>query len=418
MKNYFLLIIFLLLFYSIPLESFAINAPNVVINEIAWMGTNIEGVESKNLWRYEWLELHNNTPNIISLDNWKIELYRTDLDFSINLKGNIMANSYFLVASSDKIAKYDLNYSNLGGKFNNSGQKVVLKNNIGEIIDEIDCFSAKKWFAGDNTTKQTMERFGPTDWQNSENPGGTPKTENNTGTADIGQTPAETQQNPPAPIVEPIGSTPTGDSVEIQREGEPPPTYPIGIVFNEILPSPEGPDETEEWLELYNENNFEVDLSGWKVYDTEGKIVNYVFPDNTKIKTEGYLVLIRPKTKIVLNNTGDELTLAQPNGEIADKIAYQKAPKNQSYNRTESGWLWSDMLTKNSKNVISVKSNLADENTTIAKNNVITDKEKLLASLNQTNYKKNNFRDIFLLAIGTVILFTIIFYFLKRKLIK
>src|SRR4030042_7178446 len=33
-----------------------------------------------------------------------------------------------------------------------------------------------------------------------------------------------------------------------------------GIIFNEILPSPEGPDETEEWVEIFNKNDFEVYL--------------------------------------------------------------------------------------------------------------------------------------------------------------
>ena len=38
-------------------------------------------------------------------------------------------------------------------------------------------------------------------------------------------------------------------------------TYPTGIVFNEILPSPEGADAEEEWIELYNQNDFDVDFA-------------------------------------------------------------------------------------------------------------------------------------------------------------
>lgn len=39
-------------------------------------------------------------------------------------------------------------------------------------------------------------------------------------------------------------------------------TYPSGVFINEILPNPAGADETNEWIELYNSNNFVVDLSG------------------------------------------------------------------------------------------------------------------------------------------------------------
>ena len=108
--------------------------------------------KSKNWWRYEWLELYNNTNQAISLEGWKIELYQIELDWTLELEKEIPANSLFLIVSSDKIASdANLNYSNLGGKFTNSGQKVILKDNLGNIIDYLDCFSFGGWFAGDNT---------------------------------------------------------------------------------------------------------------------------------------------------------------------------------------------------------------------------------------------------------------------------
>jgi hypothetical protein len=52
-------------------------------------------------------------------------------------------------------------------------------------------------------------------------------------------------------------------------------TYPTGVFINEILPNPAGADETEEWLELKNSNNFDVDLSGWQIQDKAGSIKTY-----------------------------------------------------------------------------------------------------------------------------------------------
>lgn len=151
---------------------------NVVINEIAWMGTPIAGIEENQWWRYEWLELYNTKESPLQLDGWEIELWRDKLDFTVSLKGTIVPSGYYLAGASEKIPNLDLNYNNLGGKFNNSGQRVVLKNNLGEVVDEVDTTSG--WFAGDNKTKQTMERVGQ-GWQTSVDSGGTPKSPNSTG---------------------------------------------------------------------------------------------------------------------------------------------------------------------------------------------------------------------------------------------
>ena len=137
---------------------------------------------------------------------------------------------------------------------------------------------------------------------------------------------------------------------------KPPLTYPTGVVFNEILPSPEGPDAKNEWIEIFNQNDFEVNLFQWKIKDKEGKITAYAFPKETSISSKEYLVLFRSLTKITLNNSKDGLFLIQPNEEIIDSVVYEKAPQNQSYNRTESGWSWSNTLTLGKTNILPQKS--------------------------------------------------------------
>ena len=143
----------------------------------------------------------------------------------------------------------------------------------------------------------------------------------------------------PEPEPEPEEKTPT-EAV----------SYPTGIVFNEILPSPEGADAEEEWIELYNQNGFEVDLSGWTIKDTTGSAKTYTL--NAKIPANGYLVLSRPETKITLNNTGDGLNLINPNKEIVDSVDFGKASLNQSYSKISSGWVWNSNLTLGEKNII------------------------------------------------------------------
>jgi len=141
---------------------------------------------------------------------------------------------------------------------------------------------------------------------------------------------------------------------ESKIQAEPKPiTYPSGIVINEVLPNPEGiPDAEGEWIEIFNQNNFEVLLSEWKITDTEGKITTFSFPKETKISSQGFLVFWRTTTKITLNNDGDGLKLIQPDGKIVDEAVYEKAPRGQSYNRTNSGWAWSTNLTPGAVNFI------------------------------------------------------------------
>jgi len=321
-------------FYSQKAE--AITAGDVIINEVAWMGSEIKDVESKSRWRYEWLELYNNASSPINLNGWAIELYRVELDWSLNLSGEIPAYGYFLIASSEKIAGYDLNYSNLAGKFNNNGQKIALRDDAENVVDEVDCFSSKKWFAGDNKTKQTMERVAlassesnPTNWQSSQSPGGTPKLKNSAG-AMVQETKEVRAETESALIV------------ATQAD------FISGVVLNEILPNPDGPDNQEEWIELFNQNNFEVDITGWSIQDDSGK--TYVLPASTIIAPNQFLVLKRSQTKITLNNNEEQLVLTASNGEIANEIGYLSAPKGKSFNLTGEKWLWSRFLTPGDAN--------------------------------------------------------------------
>ena len=135
--------------------------------------------------------------------------------------------------------------------------------------------------------------------------------------------------------------------------------YPAGIVFSKILPSPEGADAEKEWIEIFNQNNFEVNLSGWQIADSVGETRKYVFPEGSAIGAEESLLLFRPTTKITLNNSGDELRLLRPDGSYADSVAYENAPNGKSLNRTISGWAWSSDFTPGEASLISIDINAA-----------------------------------------------------------
>jgi len=124
--------------------------------------------------------------------------------------------------------------------------------------------------------------------------------------------------------------------------------YANGILINEILPSPEGPDAEEEWIELFNENDFKVNLKDWTIEDKEGRTKTFTI--NKEVPAKGYIILLRPETGITLNNSGDALELKNPNGKVTDSVNYGKSPVGESYSKIDNNWNWTPILTPGSKN--------------------------------------------------------------------
>jgi hypothetical protein len=222
--------LFLLLFVS---NCFAENSLNVVINEIAWMGTSVS-------YNDEWIELYNNTNLLLNIDGWVLKA--ADGTPEINLEGAIPANGFYLLERTDDNTVSSIPADQIyTGALGNSGEKLELYDGLGNLIDQVD--SSSGWFSGDNSTKQTMERINSkvsgndaNNWQTNQNPGGTPKAINSQQTTINNE--EEIKSEEPKIIEETLSQT--------QKEETK--TYSTGIIFNEILPSPKGSDETEEWI--------------------------------------------------------------------------------------------------------------------------------------------------------------------------
>lgn len=389
--------VFVLIFLFSPCSLKAEKPLSVVVNEIAWAGTPVS-------YNDEWIELHNNTDSKINLSNWR--LAAQDGTPEIILTGVILANGFYLLERTDDETVPGIAADQIyTGALGNDGETLNLYDNSGNLIDTVNCSAG--WFAGDNSTKQTMERVNPefsgnetSNWQNSQNPGGTPKAQN---------------------------STPLAAELEFQPEPTTPPVkevYPGGILINEILPSPTGPDETEEWIEIFNQNNFGVNLTNWKITDTIGGKTTYTFPEGTEISSQVFLLLVRPTTKITLNNDGDGLSLIRPDGEIVETINYPKAPRGQSFNRSDKEWSWSVTLTPRATNILSPveTSKIAEEGLEQAETNLSGPKISLaekegLASLTtkSLNLSKSSF--VFLVAPILAIFSGTLILIIKKKIL-
>jgi len=333
----------------------------VVINEIAWMGTT-EG------WQYEWIELYNNQAQEASIKGCQIDNAKAKGGVLELLEEKVIpAGGYFLICKKETMG-CDLSVGSLS--LNNDYQEnggLVLKDASGNIVDQTPVPHGSGWPAGDNETKQTMERKSFSlagenilNWGSSQNPGGTPKNKNSVLTESINF---------------------SRDELPTKRDT---PSSVADVLINEIMPSPSGPDSQEEWIEIFNQNNFEVNLSGWKISDLAGATTSYVFTEGLKIRGKGFLVLERPKTKIVLNNEGDGLVLFQPSGNLVHQVLFEKAPQGQSYNRTLSDlkevWVWSEKPSPGNVNALTEAKAQGQDN-----------KEKLGENQNATSSQKSFF---------------------------
>jgi uncharacterized repeat protein (TIGR01451 family) len=128
----------------------------VVINEVAWMGTSASYYD-------EWIELHNsNSSRDIDLSGWS--LVAADGTPAISLTGVISAQGYFLLERTDDSSVSDIPADLIytGAMKNSPGAEVLtLYDDTGQAVDTANG-DGGEWPAGDNGTKQTMERIDPT----------------------------------------------------------------------------------------------------------------------------------------------------------------------------------------------------------------------------------------------------------------
>lgn len=112
------------------------------------------------------------------------------------------------------------------------------------------------------------------------------------------------------------------------------------ITISEFIPNPEGKDEENEWIEIYNDSDSIVDISGWQLDDEDGGSKPFVFPKNTLIAPKNYLVFPRQITKIALNNDKDKVRLLLSEGVVFQEVDYEKPKQGMSSAQTPEGFVW------------------------------------------------------------------------------
>jgi len=272
----------------------------------------------------EWVELYNPNDFAVDINNW--QLFDGVSSF-FTATNTILAKSFFTVTLANS-------------KLNNSGDIILLKNNLGVVVDQV-CYGVWEDFclgANSNAPKTGNSLARIIDGQDSDND-----------EADFG----ETQETTPSllnVIDLPVTSSGGGSYFNSGYT----PTHKIGfgeIQLNEIFPNPIGADDNDEFVELKNNTNILLDLGNLQLRDASG--AKYVIP-STVIQPNGFLVFKRSQTKLALNNSGEETVyLYSPDNLILDKISYLgNNQEDVSYAKNnESVWQWTIMTTSELENI-------------------------------------------------------------------
>jgi beta-lactamase superfamily II metal-dependent hydrolase len=279
--------------------------PKIVFSEIFYDTLGDENVE-------EWFELYNNSANTVDVGGWAIiDNNGTGWTYTIPDGVAMKPNSFMTIArdSSGFKAMYgyeaDL-YGNLP-YLNNSGDTLILYDAGGNEIDAV------AWEGGASAEI-------PDGWGSTSNPW-----------AYAGNT-----------VVRADVTVDTDSYLDwtYATDGGNPQTQiaPGNILLSEVYYDTIGTDSIEEWIELYNNSTFKVNISGWKITDNNGTGATYTFPEGTTLEPgtlltvaanqAGFTALYSYEADLygsipALNNSGDTLILYEPGGEIKDFVAWE-----------------------------------------------------------------------------------------------
>ncbi len=247
-------------FCGTPRQENSINCDgtnaDIIISELMYnYGYKLDGLDAQ-----DWVELYNRSSLDIDISSW--QLRDEDSTYILPPGTIIPANGYLILADSLEDLLYvhpnipqAISVAGLG--LSGKGEQVALFNSNACPVSAIVYDNNDPWpesADGEGYSlmikSDSLDPSRPDNWIASGNYGGNPAVEN-----------------------------------QILCESATP-----SIIINEIAYRPNLAYDTEDWVELYNPNSFDVDLGGWELHDSQNY---YSIPAGTIISAGGYVVIVQ-----------------------------------------------------------------------------------------------------------------------------
>lgn len=280
----------------------------VIINEIL---PNPSSAETTG----EFIELYNTATTAVDLTDWQLS---DATDNVYTLAGSIGGKQYLTIYRSDS----DL-------ALNNSGDSVELLHPTGQLTDDVEYSES----APDDSS-YALDSNGDWQWSTTVTPG-----KKNTITTNTAESDTNANQNTNNNTNQTNSNTnsTTNNNTSVVRT----------LQLSELLPDPEGSDSTDEWIELHNYGSSAVDLKGWQIADSSK---TFTITTTTTLNSNGYIVFSIGQTGLSLNNSGETISLLDPNQQLTDSVVYEVASAGQSYALINQQWTWTTNLTPGEAN--------------------------------------------------------------------
>jgi len=312
--------LFLFSLFAIP-SAHATTPTNVFISEVAWAGSSLSASD-------EWIELANPTNETLDLSGWQLSGAASSEAILTLPEGSLIApQSTILIANYDPTHENSAivvipSYVTSSISLSNSTLQITLSNAQGEIMDMIgDGALPLAGTSGGTSTGEvyaSMERIYPL--LDGASPEAWITTVTQTGMkegivdlATPGSYSFETTvvENPVEEITEDIPEVTEEPATETPVESE---TIISSLFISEFVSDPS--EGSVEFIELYNNSDLPLDLTGYTVADAAGKVTTL----EGTVSAQSYYLISEPAGK--LNNDGDTIVLTDAAGVILETIVY------------------------------------------------------------------------------------------------
>ena len=139
------------------------------------------------------------------------------------------------------------------------------------------------------------------------------------------------------------------------------------ILITEVLPNAIGGDEGNEYIEIFNPNDFAISLSEYKLFVGPELSTKFDFPADIIIPAQSYVTISNSALPYSLLNSSSRLQITTLDGVSVDEVpAYQNPKEGASWALIGGVWQYTNLPTLGAENVLIVSESEIGEGETEA----------------------------------------------------